>query len=392
MSDEKLHVTKPFLPPIDDFLAYVRAIWQSGALTNGGPLHKRLEAELADYLGVRHLALFNNGTNALITALQALDVQGDVITTPFTFVATTNSLVWHRNTPVFADIDPQTLNLDPERIEAAITPRTTAILAVHCYGNPCHTDAIEDIARRRGLKVLYDAAHAFGVRDARGDSVLAAGDMSTLSFHATKVFNTFEGGAIVCRDAAMKARIDQLKNFGIEDETTISVAGSNGKMSEIQAAMGLAQMPHIDAALDRRGEIDAAYRRALADIPGIEPLPKPNQARSNFAYFPVLVGPGYPLSRDVLYEYLRERNILTRRYFFPLISALPMYRDLPSANPANLPVAVAHAQRILCLPIFPAMTDAQVERVIAGLTAPLAAARPTGTARRAVPHSAAVGG
>jgi len=392
MSDEKLYVTKPFLPPIDDFLSYVRAIWDSGALTNGGPLHKRLEAELADYLGVRHLALFNNGTNALITALQALDVQGDVVTTPFTFVATTNSLVWHRNTPVFADIDPQTLNLDPERIEAAITPRTTAILAVHCYGNPCETDAIEDIARRRGLKVLYDAAHAFGVRDARGDSVLAAGDMSTLSFHATKVFNTFEGGAIVCRDAAMKARIDQLKNFGIEDETTISVAGSNGKMSEIQAAMGLAQMPHVDAALDRRGAIDAAYRRALADIPGIEPLPKSNQARSNFAYFPVLVGPGYPLSRDVLYEYLRERNILTRRYFFPLISALPMYRDLPSADPANLPVAVAQAQRILCLPIFPAMTDAQVERVIAALTAPLAATRSTGTARRAEPHSAAVGG
>lgn len=373
MTERKIYVTQPFLPPLDEFLPYVEEIWSNRILTNGGPLHQRLERALADWLGVEHLALFNNGTNALITALQALDLQGEVITTPFSFVATANALVWNKNIPVFVDIDPVTLNLDPARIEAAITPRTSAILPVHCYGNPCDMAAIRAIADRHGLKVVYDAAHAFGVRDA-GGSVLAHGDLSTLSLHATKVFNTFEGGAIICRDAAMKTRIDQLKNFGIVDELTITVAGSNGKMSEIHAAMGLAQLPHIDAVIARRGQIDAAYRAALADLPGLAPLPKLRQTVPNFAYFPVLVGDDYPLDRDSLYAFLRERNILTRRYFFPLLSTLPMYCALPSANPSNLPVATDRAARVLCLPIFPAMTDADVERIVEALHAPVAAA------------------
>lgn len=376
MTDKKIHVTQPFLPPIEEFLPYVQEIWNNRYLTNGGPLHQRLERELADYLGVEHLALFNNGTIALIAALQAFDLKGEVITTPFSFVATTNALIWHKNTPVFVDIDPVTANLDPAKIEAAITPRTSAILPVHCYGNPCDMEAIRDIADRHGLKVIYDAAHAFGVHNDDG-SVLARGDLSTLSLHATKVFNTFEGGAIICRDAAMKQHIDELKNFGIVDELTVKVPGSNGKMSEIHAAMGLAQLNHIDACIARRGEIDAAYRAALADLPGLIALPKLNQTRSNYAYFPILVGDDYPLDRDGLYDQLREVNILTRRYFYPLLSDLPMYADLPSADPANLPVARDMAQRVLCLPIFPDMSDDDLTRIIETVQAPVKAGQPS---------------
>ncbi|WP_179381638.1 DegT/DnrJ/EryC1/StrS family aminotransferase [Jannaschia marina] len=375
MSDHKIHVTQPFLPPLEEFIPYVEEIWENRFLTNGGPLHQRLEADLAAYLGVEHLALFNNGTIALITALQALDLEGEVITTPFSFVATTNALIWNKNTPVFVDIDPVTLNLDPAKIEAAITPRTTAILPVHCYGNPCDMAAIRDIADRHGLKVVYDAAHAFGVHNEEG-SILARGDLSTLSLHATKVFNTFEGGAVICRDAAMKHHIDELKNFGIVDELTIKVAGCNGKMSEIHAAMGLAQLGHIDACLARRGEIDAAYRAALADVPGLDPVPKPNQTRSNWAYFPIVVNDAYPLTRDGLYDHLREVNILTRRYFYPLLTTLPMYSDLPSAAPANLPVASEMSQRVMCLPIFPSMTDDDIARIVDALRAPLRGGRP----------------
>ncbi len=375
MTDKKIHVTQPFLPPIEEFLPYVQEIWNNRYLTNGGPLHQRLERELADYLGVEHLALFNNGTIALIAALQAFDLKGEVITTPFSFVATTNALIWHKNTPVFVDIDPVTANLDPAKIEAAITPRTSAILPVHCYGNPCDMEAIRDIADRHGLKVIYDAAHAFGVHNDEG-SVLARGDLSTLSLHATKVFNTFEGGAIICRDAEMKQHIDELKNFGIVDELTVKVPGSNGKMSEIHAAMGLAQLNHIDACIARRGEIDAAYRTALADLPGLIALPKLNQTRSNYAYFPILVGDEYPLDRDGLYDQLREVNILTRRYFYPLLSDLPMYADLPSADPANLPVASDMARRVLCLPIFPDMSDDDLARIIEAVQAPVKAGQP----------------
>lgn len=364
-----IYVTKPFLPPLEEFLPRIEEIWESQILTNGGPQHQELEKRLAEYLGVEHLALFNNATIALITALQALDLKGEVITTPFSFVATSNALMWHNNTPVFTDIDPNTLNLDPAKIEAAITPQTCAIMPVHCYGNPCDMEAIAEIARKHDLKVIYDAAHAFGVHNDAG-SVLVRGDLSVLSFHATKVFNTFEGGAIICRTAEMKAKIDSLKNFGIEDEVTVSFAGSNGKMSEIHAAMGLTQLPHIDSAIAARGAVDAAYRQALVDINGLTPLEKTNQTVSNFAYFPLLVGDDYPLVRDEIYKLLREHNILARRYFYPLIPDFSIYRHLPSANTLNLPVARKMAQRILCLPIYPGLEPEDVARIIAVLANP----------------------
>lgn len=360
---DKIYVTKPFLPPLEEFIPQLEQIWESGILTNGGPQHRLLEERLAEYLGVEHLALFNNGTTALITALQALRLRGEVITTPFSFVATANALIWHNNTPVFVDIDAETLNLDPSKIEAAITENTSAIMPVHCYGNPCAMDEIEEIAARHSLRVVYDAAHAFGVHDEKG-SVLGRGDLSALSFHATKVFNTFEGGALICKTAEMKERIDSLKNFGIEDELTVSVAGGNGKMSEVCAAMGLVQLNYIDHVLAERGRVDAAYRAGLADIDGLTALPRLNQTRSNHAYFPILVDDDYPMERDAIYQVLRDNDILTRRYFYPLISDFPMYRNLPSSDPANLPVASAKAKRILCLPIFPELSDTNISRIL----------------------------
>ncbi len=358
----KIYVTKPYLPPIEEFIPLVEQIWSSGTLTNGGPQHRLLEDRLAEYLGVSHLSLFNNGTIALITALQALRLRGEVITTPFSFVATANALIWNNNTPVFVDICPETLNMDPAQIEGAITDKTSAILPVHCYGNPCAMDRIDEIAARHSLRVVYDAAHAFGVQDEKG-SILARGDLSAISFHATKVFNTFEGGAVVCNSAEMKKRIDNLKNFGIEDELTVTVAGGNGKMSEICAAMGLVQLDHIDHVIVQRGRVDAAYRAAIDTIEGLTALPRLHQTRSNFSYFPITVNEGYPLSRDGLYDLLRSHNILTRRYFYPLISEFPMYRALASAAPANLPVATRMAQRILCLPIYPDLADSDIARI-----------------------------
>lgn len=355
MSGKPIYVTQPHLPPLEEFIPLLEEIWASRVLTNKGPFHERFEAELCRYLGVDHLALFANGTLALVTALQALRITGEVITTPFSFVATAHSLLWNGIRPVFVDIDPRTLNLDPERIEAAITPQTTAILPVHCYGNPCDVEAIRAIAENYNLKVIYDAAHAFGVGCHDG-SLLRHGDLSVLSFHATKVFNTFEGGAIVCPDARTKQHVDNLKNFGFVNETTVVAAGINGKMNEFSAALGILQLRHVDAAIARRREIDRAYRDQLAGVPGIV-CPEPvDPERSNHAYFPVLVEPEYPLRRDELYALLRERGIFARRYFYPLISDFPMYRGLPSARPANLPVAHSVAERILCLPIYPALT------------------------------------
>lgn len=352
MSEKPIFVTQPFLPPLEEFIPYLQQIWDSRILTNGGPLHQQLEQALCEYLGVEHIALFNNGTIALVTALQALELSGEVITTPYSFVATAHALLWNGLTPVFVDIDPHTLNLDPAKIEAAITPNTSAILPVHCYGNPCDVAAIQAIADRHGLKVLYDAAHAFGVQDA-GGSILRHGDLSVLSFHATKVFNTFEGGAIVCRDAATKRRIDALKNFGIVDEVTVTAAGLNGKLSEIHAAAGLLQLKHLDQVLQRRAEIDRTYRAHLRDVPGIRLIAGTGQTVANHAYFPILVEDDYPLSRDALYQRLKARQIFTRRYFYPLISALPMYRELPSAR--LLPVAQRIANHVLCLPLHPAL-------------------------------------
>ncbi len=364
MRDTKpIYVTQPHLPPLAEFLPYLEKIWDSRVLTNGGPFHAQLEAALCDYLGVEHLALFTNGTIGLITALQALRITGEVITTPYSFVATAHSLVWNGIKPVFVDVHPDTLNLDPARIEAAITPQTTAIMPVHCYGHPCDVDAIEKIADNYNLKVIYDAAHAFGVKCHCG-SVLTHGDLSVLSFHATKVFNTFEGGAIICPDAKTKVRIDHLKNFGFVDETIVVAPGINGKMSEFNAALGLLQLKGIDAALARRREVDALYRRLLPEIKGIRILSDSGEHTSNYAYFPVMVEDDYPLSRDGLYTRLREQNIFSRRYFYPLITDFPMYRGLQSAQATNLPVATAAALKALCLPIYPGLTDDDVYRIV----------------------------
>ena len=358
-----IYVTQPLLPPLDEFVSYLEEIWNNKWLTNNGPFHQRLEEELARELGVEHISLFANGTIALITALQCLRITGEVITTPFSFVATAHSLHWNGVKPVFADIDPVSFNLDPARIEAAISPSTTAIMPVHVYGRPCDVDAIQDIAARYGLRVIYDAAHAFGVRIA-GKSILTYGDLSVLSFHATKVFNTFEGGAIVCRDRQTKERIDFLKNFGFADETTVVAPGINGKMNELQAAFGLLQLKHIDQALERRRAIDAKYRAALGGIRGLRIPELPKEVTSNFSYFPVLFSSQFPVTRDALYGELKAHGILSRRYFYPLISEFPTYRGLPSASPNNLPVATKVASEILCLPIHPGLSVEEQQRVI----------------------------
>ncbi len=360
---KQVYVTQPYLPPLEEFIPYLEQIWESKQLTNNGPFHQQLEKALGEYLGVEHIALFTNGTIALITALQSLRITGEVITTPYSFVATSHSLLWNGIKPVFVDIDRDTFNLDPAKIEAAITPQTTAIMPVHCYGRPCDVEAIRQIADNYNLRVIYDAAHAFGVRDASG-SILRHGDMSVLSFHATKVFNTFEGGAIVCPDARTKDHIDHLKNFGHVSEVSVVAPGINGKMSEINAAFGLLQLKHIDAALARRRAIDATYRERLAGVKGIQCLQEGQGQQANYAYFPILVGPEYPISRDALDQRLREHGINPRRYFHPLISSFSMYRGLPSAHPDNLPVASAVAQQILCLPIYPALDIAQVEAIV----------------------------
>lgn len=362
MAAEKIYVTQPYLPPLEEFTPYLEQIWANKVLTNGGPFHQQLEQALCDYLGVQHVALFTNGTLGLITALQALRVTGEVITTPYSFVATAHALLWQNCKPVFVDVEPHTLNLDPAKIEAAITPQTTAILPVHCYGTPCDTSAIQKIADNYNLRVIYDAAHAFGVEDA-GGSILRHGDLAVLSFHATKVFNTFEGGAIICPDAKTKQRINHLKNFGFADETTVVAPGINAKMSEVNAAFGLLQLQHMPQVMQRRAEIDAYYREQLADVPGITCLPKGMQTIANHAYFPILVGPDYPIGRDALYNKFKEHEVYTRRYFYPLITDFPMYRGLPSAGHANLAVAQHAASQVLCLPIYPALTDAQQERV-----------------------------
>ncbi len=358
-----IYVTQPQLPPLSEFIPYLEQIWETKILSNGGPFHQQLEAALCEYLEVEHLALFTNATIGLITALQALRISGEVITTPYSFVATAHSLLWNGIKPVFVDIDPRTLNLDPAKIEAAITPQTTAIMPVHCYGNPCDVDAIERIADNYNLKVIYDAAHAFGVKCHCG-SILKHGDLSVLSFHATKVFNTFEGGAIICPDEKTKVRIDHLKNFGFVDETTVVAAGINGKMSEINAAFGLLQLKSIDAALERRAVIAGRYRELLADVPGIRIPPPSTAMKGNNAYFPVMVESSYGISRDALYQKLKEQQIFARRYFYPLITDFPMYRGLPSAAPSNLPVAYAAAQEVLCLPISPNISDEDVCRVV----------------------------
>lgn len=360
---QTIPVTRPSLPPLEEFIPYLEQIWENKWLTNAGPFHNELEAALARYLEVKDLSLFCNGTIALVVALQALRITGEVITTPFTFVATAHSLLWNGIKPVFVDIEPGTFNLDPERIESAITPQTTAILPVHCYGNPCAVERIQRIADRYGLKVIYDAAHAFGVRH-RGGSLAAHGDLSVLSFHATKTFNTFEGGAIVSPDAKTKQRIDFLKNFGIADEVTVVGPGINGKMNEVQAAFGLLQLKHLAAEEAKRRLVDRRYRVELAGIPGIRFPDELPATESIYSYFPILVGPEYPVSRDELYTRMRRNGVHARRYFYPLLSEMPMYRGLPSSPAENLPVAHRASREVLCLPIYADLTAEEQAGVI----------------------------
>lgn len=363
MSNKNIPVTQPYLPDLNDFIPYLEKIWDNRWLTNNGPFHQELEAKLCEYLGVDHISLFNNATIALITALQAMRVNGEVITTPYSFVATSHSIMWNGLEPVFVDIDPSTFNIDPAKIEAAITPRTTAIMPVHCYSNPCDVEAIQKIADNYGLKVIYDAAHAFGV-NYKGQSLLKWGDLSILSFHATKVFNTFEGGAIISPDAKTKQRIDHLKNFGIADELTVTAPGINGKMSEVNAAFGLVQLKYIDKAMQQRAAVDARYREAFSAVPGITLYQHNKDANSNFSYFPILIESDYHLSRDSLYEKLKNNNILSRRYFYPLISNMPMYRGLQSAAINQLPQANLLADKVLCLPIFNELSIEDQMRII----------------------------
>lgn len=365
MIDNKITVTSPLLPDLKEFEEYLEDIWKRKWITNNGHYHQELEKALSEYLGVPYLSLFTNGTLPLITALQALDIrEGEVITTPYSFVATTHSIWWNGLKPVFVDVEEETGNIDPAKIEAAITSKTKAIMPVHVYGTPCDTKRIQEIANKYGLKVIYDAAHAFGVK-VNGKSILDAGDMSTLSFHATKVYNTIEGGALICRDESTKKRIDQLKNFGFVDEVTVVAPGINSKMDEIRSAYGLINLKQVDDAILKRKHIAELYKTELKDIPGIRVLNDKNGVRHNYSYFPIFITKKeYGLSRDELYEELKCKNIFGRRYFFPLISNFPVYRELESARPENLPVATKLAEQVLCLPMSTDLSDEDVERVI----------------------------
>ena len=377
MDKDIIKVTPPLLPDLGAFNEYLKQIWDKQWITNNGEFHHQLEKALAEYLGVPYISLFTNGTLPLITALQALRITGEVITTPYSFVATTHALWWNGIKPVFVDIDPKTGNLDPNKVEAAITPRTTAILPVHVYGNPCDVDVIQDIADKYGLRVIYDAAHAFGVKvDSRhskmlskseGDyvSVLNAGDLSTLSFHATKVFNTVEGGAMVMHDAKMKQRIDYLKNFGFANETTVVGPGINSKMDEIRSAYGLLNLKQVDKAIAARRHAAERYREALKDVEGITFFDEMPGVQHNYSYFPIFVDEKkYGMSRDELYFKMRDRNVWGRRYFYPLISEFSTYRGLESAAPDNLPTAHKMANTVICLPLHHLLSDEDVQRVI----------------------------
>ncbi|MBR6123922.1 DegT/DnrJ/EryC1/StrS family aminotransferase [Candidatus Saccharibacteria bacterium] len=364
MNEKRITVTSPLLPKLEDFIPMLQDIWDRKWLTNNGHYHEELEKALADYLGVKYISLFTNGTLPLITALQALRISGEVITTPYSFVATTHSIWWNGLKPVFVDVDEETGNINPEKIEAAITPHTTAIMPVHVYGTPCNMKRIQEIADIYGLKIIYDAAHAFGVKK-DGESVLKAGDMSTLSFHATKVYNTIEGGALVCHDEATKKRIDFLKNFGFNGETTVVAPGINSKMDEIRSAYGLLNLKQVDSAIAKRKATAEKYREALKDIPGVRYLKDIDGVRHNYAYFPIFIDEKeYGMSRDALYAKLQEHNIFGRRYFYPLISTFSAYKGLESANPANLPIAHKLANQVLCLPMFAGLDEEGSNRVI----------------------------
>lgn len=356
-------VTSPLLPDLDEFHEMLKLIWESKWITNNGSLHRQLEIALAEYLKVPYVSLFTNGTLPLITALQALHISGEVITTPYSFVATTHSLWWNGIKPVFVDIEWATGCMDPNKIEAAITPKTTAIMPVHVYGKPCNVKAIQDIADKYGLKVIYDAAHAFGV-ESNGESILNAGDMSTLSFHATKVYNTIEGGAMVMHDEKTKRRIDYLKNFGFAGETEVVGPGINSKMDEMRSAYGLLNLRQVDAAIEARHQVAIRYREALRDVEGIEFWDDLPGVKHNYSYFPIFVdAKKYGMTRDELYFRMREQGVYGRRYFYPLISDFSTYRGLPSAKRENLPVATKMANEVICLPMHHRLSEKDVERV-----------------------------
>lgn len=363
MDNKIINVTSPLLPPLEEFLPYLRDIWDRKWLTNNGHYHQLLEDALCQYLKVPYISLFTNGTLPIIVALQALRITGEVITTPYSFVATTHSLWWNGIKPVFVDIDTNTGNLDPDKIEAAITPHTTAIMPVHVYGNPCDTSQIQAIADKYGLKVIYDAAHAFGV-EVEGKTILEAGDIATLSFHATKTYNTIEGGALICRDAETKKRIDYLKNFGFAGETTVIAPGINGKMDELRAAYGLLELKYVDRAIENRQHIVTAYRQYLSNTDGISFFDDMPNVRHNYSYFPIFVDEAsYGISRDELYFKLRDAGVFGRRYFYPLISEFSTYRNLVSASKDNLPNAHKMADRVICLPVHHELTEENVLRI-----------------------------
>lgn len=364
MDKKNITVTSPLLPPLEEFMPYLQDIWDRKWLTNNGHYHQELEKALCEYLKVPYISLFTNGTLPLMCALQALRITGEVITTPYSFVATTHSLWWNGIKPVFVDIDPSTGNIDPDKIEAAITPRTTAIMPVHVYGKPCDTERIQEIADKYGLKIIYDAAHAFGV-EVNGESILNAGDMSTLSFHATKVYNTIEGGALVMHDEATKKRVDFLKNFGFAGETTVVAPGINGKMDEVRSAYGLLSLKHVNASIEARHQVAIRYREALRDVPGITFFDDMPGVKHNYSYFPIFVdAEKYGMTRDELYFKMKESQVLGRRYFYPLISEFSTYRGLDSAHPDNLPKAHRMADTVICLPMHHELGEEELERVI----------------------------
>ena len=362
-SNEPIYVTRPNLPPLEKLQPYLEQIWQNKILTNNGPFHQQFEKELAKYLNVEHINLFANATIALVVGLQAIRITGEVITTPFSFVATTHALKWNGITPVFCDIEEKTLNIDPEKIEALITPRTTAIMPVHVYGHPCDTKKIQDIADKYGLKVIYDAAHAFGIK-MKNKNLLSEGDMSVLSFHATKLFTTFEGGAIISKDEKLKKRIDYLKNFGFADEVTVIAPGINGKMNEFQSVIGLLSLDIVEEEIANRKKVAETYFELLKNVKGIKFFNFFEDYEHNYSYFPILIDEKeFGVSREKVYEELRKNNIYARRYFYPLISNMPSYRTLPSANKDNLPVANRIAEQVLCLPIYGALETYFINKI-----------------------------
>ena len=362
--EKTITVTTPLLPDLDDFNSLLKEIWSSKWITNNGQFHQKLEEALCDYLKVPFISLFTNGTLPLLTALQALRISGEVITTPYSFVATTHSIWWNGIKPVFVDIDPSNCGIDPDKIEAAVTPRTTAIMPVHCYGKPCDNKRIQAIADKYGLKVIYDAAHAFGV-EVDGESVLNWGDMSTLSFHATKVYTTIEGGAIVMHDEATKKRIDYLKNFGFASETEVVAPGINGKLDEVRAVYGLLNLKQVDKAINARHQVAIQYRQAFQNVKGIRFFNDMIGVKHNYSYFPIFINAEeYGMTRDELYFKLRDHNILGRRYFYPLISTFSTYSGLPSASPDNLPNATRIANEVICLPMHHELSTDDINRII----------------------------